>query len=157
HVGLIRVSKASSFVNFRRVKPKGVLRIGVFGSSITFGDEVDEVGDYSHMLADQIRALGMNAEVINFAVSYNGFFQDYMMWDEIGRQYDLDYIALGPSGFFADRELSFNHDRYLPYFLHSRYVIENDELRRIDVGGNGYAERFRDYYSFIPAWRYLRY
>jgi hypothetical protein len=158
HLGGLLTSKASSFVNFPPAKPAGVLRIGALGASFTYGEEVDEVGDYPDMLAEQIRSLGVKAEVINFGSAFHGFSQTYMAWDEIARRYDLDYILLGPSGFSPDRDLRFNHAaRIFPYFLHSRFIIEGDRLRRIDVIGDTHAQRFRSYFSFIPAWRYLRY
>jgi hypothetical protein len=157
-LGAVMLDKASSFVNFPPVKPEGVIRIGAFGGSYTHGAEVDEVSDYPNMLAEQIRSLGVKAEVINFGGSFHGFSQAYIAWDEIARRYDLDYVLLGPSGFGSARDLHFNHSmNILPYFLHSRFVIEGDQLRRIDVIGDTHAERFRSYFSFIPAWRYLRY
>ena len=157
-LGAVMLDKASSFVNFPPAKPEGVIRIGAFGGSYTHGAEVDAVSDYPNMLAEQIRSLGVKAEVINFGGSFHGLSQAYIAWDEIARRYDLDYVLLGPSGFYPSRDLYFNpivDDQ--PYYLHSRFVIEGDQLRRIDVIGDTHAERFRGFFRFIPAWRYLRY
>ena len=77
-LGGVTPFKTSSFVNFPPAKPTGVLRIGAFGGSYTYGDEIDEVSDYLDMLAEQICSFGVKAEVINFGNSFHGFSQAYM-------------------------------------------------------------------------------
>jgi hypothetical protein len=158
-LGRITTDKKSSFTNFKREKAKGTIRIGVFGDSISYGAEVDEKSDYPTQLEQLIKEFGVqNVEVLNFASSWHGFGQAYLMWEEVGRQYDLDYILLGPMTFFADRDTRFNHTNDVsPYYLHSRFILKGDGVELVDVIGRSHADRFRNYYSFIPYYRYLAY
>lgn len=158
-LGRIYTDKKNSFVNFDRQKPPGVIRIGAFGDSFTYGDEVDEKSDYPAQLQKLLRESRVpNAEVLNFGTPWYGFGQTHIMWNELGRYFNLDYILLGPVTFFPERDTRFNHTYGLsPYYLHSRYVLDEDGLQLIDIPGQSYAERFRNYYSFIPDRRVLLY
>lgn len=158
-LGRIYTDKKTSFVNFDRRKPPGVIRIGAFGDSFTYGDEVDERNDYPTQLQRILKEAGIsNVEVLNFGTSWYGFTQTHIMWNEVGRYYNLDYILLGPATFFADRETRFNHTFGLsPYYLHSRYILDGQSLRLVDVPGETHSERFDNYYSFIPDSRLRAY
>src|SRR5262249_37094958 len=114
--------------------------------------------DYPDQLANLLRQAGMKVEVLNFGNKWYGFGQSFILWDEVGRTYDLDYILLGPATFIPDRDTRFNHTRGAsPYYLHSRFVLEGNNLRRLDVIGDTYRERLDSYYSFFTPWRYIRY
>lgn len=158
-LGSIYNLQHSWFGNFPLQKKEGIIRIGAFGDSFTHGDETDASGDFPNQLAALLKAAGVtNVEVLNFGNSWYGFDQTYVMWDEVGRKYDLDYILLGPMTFFSDRDTRFNHaGKQNPYYLHSRFVLDGETVRRIDVAGETYSERFRQYHGFIPRSRYLRY
>jgi hypothetical protein len=158
-VGQLKADKRSSFVNFPPAKPPGVIRIGAFGDSSTYGDEVDELSDFPRQLGALLGQDGViDVEVLNFGSSWHGFHQAYILWDELARLYDLDIILLGPSTFWSDRDTRFNHTNGLsPYFLHARFVVDGDDVHLIEVIGDTYRERFDAYHAFLTPWRYLRY
>jgi len=157
-LGHLRAKKRSSFVHFSQ-EDEGAIRVCAFGDSFTYGYEVDESHDYPSILQNLLSRRGIeNVEVINFGSSAHGFHQAYMMWDSVGRNFACDYILLGPSCFQERRDTTFNHtDLDSPYYLHSRYVLEDGDVRRVDVLGDTHEERFDHYFRFIPHLRYLRY
>ncbi len=159
-LGSVRTDRRSSFVNFDIKKPSGVIRIGCFGDSYTFGDETSEIYDYPTLLQKKIDNMGYkNIQVINFGNSWYGFHQAYLMWSQLGKKYDLDYILLGPKGFFIDRDTTFNHTKDVNvYYIHGRYILKNNEIKWIEpIGDLDIGKRVENYYSFIPRWRYLKY
>lgn len=157
-LGWHRAEKASSFPRFTRRKRPGVTRVGCFGDSFTYGDEVGPAADYPTLLQELFRREGRtDVEVLNFGGSWYGFHQSFVMWEEVGRLYDLDYILLGPT-FFLERDCTFNHSYpSATDLLHARYVLEDGEPRRVEPIGLVSARRVRAYYRFLPPWRYLRY
>jgi hypothetical protein len=158
-LGQILTGKKSSFINFDRRKAPGVIRIGAFGDSFTYGDEVDAESDYPAQLQRRLKELGIsNVEVLNFGSSWYGFGQVHIMWNEVGRDFDLDYALFGPQTLHPDRDTRFNHtEGSSPYYLHARYILDADGLRLIDIPGNTYSERFGNYYSLMPDTSLLRY
>jgi hypothetical protein len=158
-LGRVFTERKSSFVNFDRLKPPGVIRIGAFGDSFTYGDEVDDGSDYPAQLQRSLTEFGIaNVEVLNFGTSWFSFGQSHIMWNEVGRNFNLDYVLLGPAGFNPERDTEFNHTYgRSPYYLHSRYVLDDGGVRLIDVPGETHSERFRNYYSFVPHHDILRY
>jgi len=158
-VGWVWTDKKSCFVHVREEKPPGVVRIGCFGGSFVYGAEVDDEGDYPAALERVFHERGFpEVEVLNFGNPWYGCQQAFMLWDSVGRRYDLDCVVLGPGSFGFDRDLRFNHAaEERMYMLHSRYVLDGDDVRRIDPAGNGLSERVDAYYRFIQPLRYLRY
>lgn len=158
-LGRLSTKKASSFVHFRREKGPGIRRVCAFGDSFTYGNEVAEADDFPSILQDLFERRGhLDIQVLNFGSGWYGFHQSYMMWESVGSHFDCDYVLLGPSGFHPQRDTSFNHTDLLdPYYLHSRFVLEDGGLRLVDVDGNTHAERFSRYFTFFPQWKYLRY
>lgn len=158
-VGYFKNDKTSSFIHFEKGKPRGVTRLCAFGDSFTHGAEVGADLDYpSRLQAHLDRNEPGRFQVLNFGQSWFGFHQSHMMWDDVGRDYDCDVVLLGPKSFYTDRDVSFNHAREKnPYYLHSRYVLDGDDVRRVDVIGDGPKDRFEEYHRLIPHWRYLRY
>ncbi|MFH1038890.1 MAG: SGNH/GDSL hydrolase family protein [PVC group bacterium] len=65
--------------------PPGVLRIALFGDSFTHGDEEPYVQTWGHLLEDELRKRGIEAEVINFGVPAYGIGQAYLRWKLLGR------------------------------------------------------------------------
>lgn len=147
------------FADFAKTKEAGTTRVCAFGDSFTRGDEVADGHDYPAFLQRQFRRHGFDrVEVINFGGSWYGFHQAYLLWDAVGRQFDCDYVLLGPLSFQYGRDTTFSHTRlYSPYYLHARYVIDGDDVRLVDVLGDTHAQRFDEYVRFVPHWRYLRY
>ena len=158
-LGSVRTGKKSSFTNFSQAKGQDVIRIGAFGDSFTYGDEVGQTHDFPTLLQQFFYDQGIeNVEVINFGSSWHGFHQAYIMWDSVGRNFGCDYIILGPACFQAKRDTSFNHtDLSAPYFFHARYIIDKEAIQIVEVLGENAEERFDNYFRFIPRWRYLRY
>jgi ssDNA-binding Zn-finger/Zn-ribbon topoisomerase 1 len=158
-LGFVQTRKKSSFVNYPALKRAGKIRIGCFGDSFTYGSEVADDQDYPGMLQRIFHESKMSEyEVINFGNGWHGFHQMHIMWKYIGTKFDLDYVLLGPMGFFYARDSRFNHTYDLSmYYLHSRYIIRRNKLRLVDVIGESKSERVNAYYRFFPHLRYLLY
>ena len=163
-LGFVQTDKASSFARFDVKKKKGVVRIGCFGDSYTYGDEVGPAGDFPDLLQEILAKNGYdNYEVINFGASWYGFCQAFMMWKYVGQTYGLDIVLFGPQCLdFFERNLSFNHGwrdssgRIYDY-LHARYILKDGALQLIDLLGNTQQERVRNYFRFLTPLRYVRY
>ncbi|MFA5388807.1 MAG: hypothetical protein WC312_03520 [Candidatus Omnitrophota bacterium] len=155
--------KESSPVHFSKNKHKGVIRIGCFGDSSTHGDEVSFRYDYPSLLQRLLEERGFsNVEVINFGQSAIGFHQSFNKWRYFGKEYDLDYVILGPSCFQFERDCTFsngwdNATKDSFHIIKARYIIEHDELRLIEPVGVSYGDMVKNYVRFVPYWRYLRY
>lgn len=155
--------KKSGFDNFREGKDNGVIRIGCFGDSLTYGDEVDRAHDYPSLLQDIFRDNGFNnVEVINFGIPGGGFHQAFILWQYLGLKYGLDLIVLGPECFQHDRDNTFFPfwETYLKgdiHFFHSRYILKDNDVELIDTRGSTYREIILNYWRFTPCKRYLRY
>jgi len=158
-LGFFKSEKKSSFVNFEPSKPKGIIRVGCFGDSFTYGDEASDVNDYPSLLQKIFIQNGYdNFQVINFGCSWYGFGQAFIMWKYIGSKYGLDYILLGPACFQFVRDCTFNHtENFEIYYMHARYILEGNGLKLIDVAGSTLEQRMKNYYKFIPRLRYLRF
>jgi len=152
-------NRESAFTHFPAEKPRGVTRLCAFGSSYTFGTEVDGHSDYPTLLAKSFRRLGRHdVEVLNFGVGGYGFHQSFMLWEHVHERYGCDYTLVFPGRWFPERDTVFNYNPpKVPYSIHARYVLREDGLERIDVLGDTHEERFDEYYRFFPRWRYLRY
>ena len=159
-LGSLSVDRRDSFVNFSEAKADGMTRVCTFGDSFTYGSEVGDGHDYPSFLQDEFRKNGYDrVEVINFGSGWHGFHQTYVLWDEVGRRFDCDYVLFGPASFQYDRDTTFNHSQLkAPYYLHARYVLDGDDVRLLEVpGGSAYASRFANYFRLLPHWQYLHY
>jgi hypothetical protein len=158
-VSYIANYKKSTFNNFSKEKDEGVIRIGAFGDSHTEGQEVNFESDFPSILQELFLQSGYdNVEVLNFGSIGWGNFSSFRLWELEGREYDLDFILFGPSGFWTERDLTFNWEISSPEDIHGRYILEKDNIRYIrPIGGIYTNERFRAYHSFIPKLRYLLY
>src|SRR5262245_6290676 len=158
-VGWVWTDKASCFAHFETEKPPGVVRIGCFGGSFPYGADVDAESDYPAALQQIFRERGLaGVQVLNFGQPWYGCQQAFMLWDSVGRRYGLDCVVLGPGTLTPERDLTFNHSAGTRmYTLHSRYVLEGDDVRRIDLDGDTVSERVDAYYRFLQPLRYLRY
>jgi hypothetical protein len=163
-LGWVGPGKKSSFSNFEKTKKTGIIRIGCFGDSFTWGDEVGYSYDYPSLLQEIFFKKGYkNVEVINFGMSWYGFQQSFMLWELLGREYALDYVVLGPACFQQVRDSTFNQtfaDSYLKGYvdaLHARYILKGRGIKRIEVIGNTTRERVLNYYRFMPHLVYLKF
>ena len=128
-------NRESAFTHFPAEKPPGVTRLCAFGSSYTFGTEVDGQSDYPTLLGRQFQRLGReDVEVLNFGVGGYGFHQSFMLWEHVHERYGCDYTLLFPGRWFPERDTVFNYTPpKVPYAIHARYVLRGDALERIDV------------------------
>lgn len=162
-LGSINTDKKSSFVNFAEKKNQNIIRIGCFGGSFTYGDEVNEVYDYPSILQNIfINAGYKNFEVINFGSLWYGFSQSFMMWKYVGSKYDLDYVLFGPVVFkYIEYETAFNHTINTGGinidYMHARFILDGEKFKLVDVYGQTHKSRAENYFRFIPLLRYLRF
>jgi hypothetical protein len=158
-VSYIANYKKSTFNNFSKEKDEGVIRIGAFGDSHTEGQEVNFESDFPSILQELFLQSGYdNVEVLNFGSMGWGNFSSFRLWELEGREYNLDFILFGPSGFYPERDLTFNWINSYPADIHGRYILEKDNIKYIKpIGGLDVNERFKTYYSFVPKLRYLLY
>lgn len=158
-VGYVSGGAATSFTVFPPAKPAGRVRIGCFGDSFTYGQEVEPGQDFPSRLQALLHARGRtDVEVLNFGAPWYGFHQSYLVWERLGRTYDLDYVVLGPAGFQPQRDTTFNHTQGRdPSYLHARFVLDGDGVRLVEVVGETVPERVEAYVRFFPPLRYVLY
>lgn len=158
-LGKVRIPKKSAFTRFAKPKGQGVVRLCAFGDSYTEGDEVGEAQDYPTRLGEIFARHGAaNVEVLNFGVGGFGFHQSYVMWEQVAPGFGCDFDLLGPRGFQPVRDTTFGFIySWTPFYIHARYVLDDGDVRLVEVPGDTYGERFDGFFSFVPRWRYLRY
>jgi hypothetical protein len=150
--------RRSSFGNFPTEKPPGTTRIGCFGDSFTWGSEVEDGLDWPLQLQELLRWRGRgDVEVLNFGNGSYGFHQTYLLWEALGRRYDLDLVLLAAQDFWPRRDTSFLNPFEHARVLHARFVLHDGGLALLDPVGIDPAERARAFDRFVPPWRYLRY
>ena len=150
------------FVNFPVHKGKNVIRIGAFGDSHTEVSEVGEIGrteSYPRQLQELFNKNfpGKKVEVISFGVGADGFQDQFLLWEQYAEDYGLDYILLGPRGFYPERD--FTAHAFIMCDSENQYFAPPKE-RYILSGENGVEfihNRGRKADRFIPSWKSLRY
>ena len=150
------------FLNFSSLKKKGAIRIGAFGDSHTYGDEVEKAESYPYQLQELFNNNFPNKkiEVLNFGVNAVGFQEQFFLWEKYAKKYKLDYILLGPQGFYSDRDPTFrkNVNFKKPFHPKTRFVLsKNSQLKQVHIKGRTLKERYKNYYKLIPSWTALRY
>lgn len=148
------------FLNFPPSKKQGIIRIGTFGDSNTFGDEVDKTESYPYQLQklfDQ-KLPNKKIEVLNFGKGGAGFQEQFFLWEKYAKSYGLDYILLGPRGFWPNRDVTFSKNWWLE-FSHprARFILSDNKLKQVHIKGKTLKERYKNYYTLIPSWTALRY
>ena len=144
------------FLNFPPLKEKGVIRIGTFGDSYTYGAEVEKNGTYPYFLQQLFNKgfPGRKIEVLNFGVSGHGFQEQFFLWEEYSKKYSLDYILLGPACFQPDRDLTFgNSTGERPLLgVKNRFILsKRNTLKEVSLKGSNGKKRLRKYYQFVPS------
>ncbi len=148
----------SSYINFPEEKKAGVIRIGTFGDSYTQGIEAAEGHDYPSFLQQQFKKAGFDhVEVINFGVKGYGIYQSVLMWEYLGKKYDLDYIIFMLRGYHTLRDLTFIKDRAGCVGVHARYILKGDQLEFVPVVGESRKEASLNYFRMFPPLRYILY
>lgn len=147
-----------SYTLVPEAKSPGTIRVGVFGCSFVRGAEVDEGADFPSRLSARLAERGHGeVEVINFGVGGYGMHQSVLLWQLVGRRYDLDYTLFHLYPFHERRDASFiqNAIDFAP--VHSRFVLRDGEAVRIDPIGEDRLEAAEVYSRFLTPWRYARY
>lgn len=145
------------FLNFSILKQKGVIRIGTFGDSFTYGDEVNKKGSYPYFLQQLFNKKfpEKKIEILNFGVRGSGFQEQFFFWKEYSKKYSLDYVLLGPLCFQPDRDLTFGKPTTMSRPLSgvkNRFVLSRGgSLKEVFLKGNTKEKRLERYYHFIPS------
>ena len=154
--------RTQHFLNFSPVKHPDTIRIGTFGDSHTFGDEVEKTETYPYQLQELLskKFPDKSIEILNFGMGGVGFQEQFFLWEKYAKNHKLDYILLGPRGFDPNRDTSFakNWSLDIPRFPIMRFILSgNNKLKLIHIKGNTLEERYKNYYRLIPSWIALRY
>ena len=152
--------RSQHFLNFLPEKKQKVLRVGAFGDSHTFGFEVGKEASYPYQLQELFdkKFPHLSIEVLNFGISGTSFQEQFFLWKRYARKYQLDYILLGPKGFFPERDTVFTRVWHDSSYPKNRLILDtNDKLKEIHIEGQTLEERYKNYYRLIPSWTALRY
>lgn len=161
--------RANYFLNFPLEKRKKVTRIGTFGGSWVYGDEVTKGQSYPAQLMELFNQhfTETTVEVLNFGVNGYGLPQSFLLWEEYAEKYNLDYILLGLFGFFDPKRglvfrnpwLRFNLEKLEP--PRGRYILKKTKsdytLSFVNIKGEDFLTRYRNCYSLFPSWKILKY
>jgi len=120
-----------------RIPPRGTLRIAIFGDSFSHGDGVSYENTFGHYVEDNLKAAGVNAEVLNFGVQGYGMDQAFLRWKTIGYKFSPHIVLFGLSRENMNRNLNLIRlllyvDDKLP-FSKPRYILEDDGLKLINL------------------------
>jgi hypothetical protein len=78
--------------DFALTKTPGTCRIAVFGDSLLMGYEVDLRDSFATQLEEQLRPLGISAEVLNFSVSGFGTAEMLRTYEGFARRFHPDLV-----------------------------------------------------------------
>jgi hypothetical protein len=160
-LGRLDGPRAGSFQVTPLEKRPGVIRIGCFGDSFTYGLEVAERFDFPVQLERLLHEHGAsNVEVVNFGNSGFGFHQMHMMMELVAPRFAIDVAVSAPMlHFWWLRDGTFA--QWPPpsetLSIHGRYVLDGDDVRLVDPVGTTEARQYRAYVGLVPPLRYLRY
>jgi len=80
---------------YENVPPENCFRIVVQGDSVTLGYGVKDNETYSYLLEEVLRKDGIEAEVINMAISGFGTAEEIIQFHEVAKKYRPDLVVLG--------------------------------------------------------------
>ena len=154
--------RVQHFLNFPEKKEKGTIRIGTFGDSHTFGAEVEKTATYPYYLQKLFdrNYPDQSIEILNFGVEGVGFPHQFFLWEKYAESYQLDYILLGPVGFYSNRNTRFIPPFSFDWFSfpQNRFILTDQRgIKDIHIKGKTLQERYKNYYRFIPSGIALQY
>ena len=155
--------KENYFLTFSKEKKEEMIRIGAFGDSFTYGAEVEKGWSYPYQLQKLFDKYlpEKKIKVLNFGMKGHGFQQHYLVWKEYAKKYNIDYILFGPEGSQPIRDITMVYPWASRHFLRpprGRYILRQDgTLDFINIKGNTFFERYKNYYTLFPSWKILRY
>jgi hypothetical protein len=114
---------------------KKELRIAIFGDSYSHGDEVKFENTIGNYLESLLLNEGIDAEVINFAVSGYGMDQAFLRWQQINEEFNPDIVILGVQFENVKRHINLLRPFYyyiteIPYSK-PRFLIQGNKLQLI--------------------------
>lgn len=117
--------------------PPGKVRIALFGDSFTHGDELPFEQTWGKLLEDELRRLGLEAEVINFGVPAYGMDQAYLRWKYLGRKFHPRVAVFGFQVENIKRTVNIFRQLYsrktrLPYSKPSFILNQRNELELVN-------------------------
>ncbi|MCX6355348.1 MAG: SGNH/GDSL hydrolase family protein [Candidatus Aureabacteria bacterium] len=138
----------------------GILRIALFGDSFTHGDDVSFENTWGYSLERNLRAAGIDAEVLNFGVGGYGTDQAFLRWKEKGRVFSPQIVLLGFCSENVKRNVNMIRALYYPEtgipFFKPRYILENGTLRLVDSPTPD-PEQIVGILDHISSWDLIRY
>lgn len=143
--------RMNHFLNFKKVKDSDVFRVGVFGDSHTYGSEVDPEFSFAVELQRELeRVLRRKVEVLNFGIGGGALQKSFILYQNLGKEFQLDLVLYGPRGVQAYRDQTFiplNN----PYSPKNRFILDNGKLREVDHPGIGLPlkEMYDPFLSFF--------
>lgn len=115
---------------------KSSIRILLFGDSYMHGDEVEFQGTIGYFLEKLYSKMGVNIEILNFAVSGYGMDQAFLRWEGVKNELKPDYVIFGIQFENAKRNLNLIRPMYSPItnipFSKPRFFLKNHQLKIID-------------------------
>ncbi len=132
----------------------GVLRIGLFGDSYTFGSASKLEDTWAYHLEQELEALGIPTEVMNFGVGGFGMDQAYLRWLHEGKAYQPDIVIFGYMIADIPRNanifrglLRLNNQGRMTGNVYSkpRFVNENGDLKLLNSPAVGIDELYDAY------------
>ena len=159
--------RPTHFLTYSPAKKSRVVRIGTFGDSHTFGDEVEGKASrpfHLQRLLDKALAGRGKAEILNFGQPGHSFQQQFFLWRYYAKSCGLDYFIYGPHGLHPERDLGFrrpkNRMKHFFRFPKNRFVLSDKtggEIKEVSVPGRLLADRYKKYYSLFPSLAALRF
>jgi hypothetical protein len=114
---------------------EGVIRIGVFGDSYSFGVDAPYKESWPYLLQIKLNDAGYKTEVINFGVPAYGMDQAYLRYVTKGKLYNLDIVIFGLNPENANRNVNILSPFYFGTsfpFSKPRFVVNNKTLALIN-------------------------
>jgi len=112
------------------------LRIALFGDSFTHGDEEPWFNTWAYFLEQDLRRMGIRAEVLNFGVGGYGFSQAFLRWKIQGKKYRPDLVVIGFQGENMKRTVnifrSLYSERTWLVFSKPRFIITPEGLKTVN-------------------------
>lgn len=78
--------------NYAKAKPSGITRITALGDSFTFGYSVEVEERYTNRLEQHFDHL----EVLNFGLNSAGVDQEYLIYEQIAKDWESDILMISP-------------------------------------------------------------
>jgi len=154
----IRTESCDSVVS--KIPGAGVLRIAIFGDSFARGDDVPFKDTWGHLLENNLKKAGINAEVLNFAMGAYGTDQSFLRWRREGYAFESRMVILGLPLENINRNVNLARQFYfrnagMP-FLKPRFILEQNELKLINAP-TPTPDKVMDIVRHFDDWEYSKY